>query len=203
MVIRRLLVRVSAGLLAISLFSCSTVHRKIPEQALIKLPEKKVIEFKNISVKTLGRIKASTNSQLQTELKLIVPSVEPVWIPPVIVRVLILPFVDRDNVLHGGQYVFAELKKGGWLFGNYLYRKPGFVIDPLSHPEPGRTVGNIPFNTVKQQSGPPAVKQNSFFTGGNPHLPSGSNQFSLPGNRKGPPEAYEKQFDSAVNSIKH
>lgn len=202
-----MLTGISAGLLVLSLFSCTAVHRNIPEQALIKLPEKKIVKFKNTSINKLNnKIKSSDNRQLETELKLILPSVEPVWIPPVIVKVLILPFVDRDNVLHGGQYVFAELKKGRWLFGNYLFRKPPLIMDPLEQLEQEKTtVRSSPgssLNTGKPRGGDGMNERSSFFTGGSPHLPSSSSQFSPPNSRKGPPEAYREQFNRAVNSLK-
>lgn len=191
---------ISAVLLSASLYSCSTAPTAVPEQALVKLPEKKIVNLKNVSESKIAETKKVSSTELKTELKLIAPSVEPIWRPPVVARVLILPFIDNDNVLHGGQYIFVELKKGGWLFGNYLYRKPKMVIDPLS------AVGSA-YSNLGRRVHPESVKNSaplrrSFFTGGRPNLPSPEGQFSFSEREKGPSRGFREQFNRAVSTVK-
>lgn len=43
----------------------------------------------------------------------------PITVPPKVVRVLILPYIDRKGNLHSDSYVFVEIKKARWLIGEY------------------------------------------------------------------------------------
>ena len=183
------------------LYSCSTAPARVPEQALVKLPEKRIVDLQEVPVSKIKKAKKAKNRELKTELKLIVPSVSPLWRPPVVARVLILPYIDRDNVLHGGQFAFVELKKGGWLFGRYLFRKPDMLFNPLN-------TASAFTNTKRFVARPPspstgqAQKNGSFFAGGKPNLPSSEGQFTYPSQKKGPSAGYQKQFNMAVGTVK-
>ena len=183
------------------LYSCSTTPARVPEQALVKLPEKKIVDLQDVPVSSIKKAKNIKNTELKTELKLIVPSVSPLWRPPVVARVLILPYIDRDNVLHGGQFAFVELKKGGWLFGKYLTGKPDMLFNPLN------TLSASPDKIRSAQlrhspSAGQAQKNGSFFAGGKPNLPSSEEQFTYPSRKKGPSAGYQKQFNMAVGTVK-
>lgn len=208
--IRHILSTITAFLIPAFLYSCSTTPVKVPPQTLIRLPEKKIVKLDTITDEQLRKSRKADTKELKAELKLIVPSVEPIWRPPVVARVLILPYVDRDNVLHGGQYVFVQLKKGGWLFGKYLFRKPKIVMDPLS--DTRSSVSSLPLPshmsrmTPSKGLTPRAAKPSTgrpFFSGGNPNLPSASGQFTYGTQSSGPSKGYQEQFNTALHSIHH
>jgi len=43
----------------------------------------------------------------------------PLKLPDKILRVLILPWVDREGNFHGHEYVFIKVEEGKWIIGNY------------------------------------------------------------------------------------
>lgn len=44
----------------------------------------------------------------------------PLRTPDTIVRVLILPYIDNNNVLHSFYYTFLKVEDGDWVLGDYL-----------------------------------------------------------------------------------
>ena len=59
----------------------------------------------------------------------------PIYEPPVILRVLMLPYVDNVGVLHSYQYAYFIAQNGRWLLGSYLnhnYSNPGKIFKPLN-----------------------------------------------------------------------
>lgn len=59
----------------------------------------------------------------------------PIYEPPVILRVLMLPYVDNAGVLHSYQYIYFIAQNGRWLLGSYLnhnYSNSGKIFKPLS-----------------------------------------------------------------------
>jgi len=52
-----------------------------------------------------------------------------------IVRVLILPYVDSDNVLRSQSFSFAKIDEGKWVIGSYLLQREssdfGRTLTPL------------------------------------------------------------------------
>ena len=59
----------------------------------------------------------------------------PIYEPPVILRVLMLPYVDGEGVLHSYQYVYFIAQNGRWLLGSYLnhrYSNSGKIFKPLN-----------------------------------------------------------------------
>ena len=60
----------------------------------------------------------------------------PIYEPPVILRVLMLPYVDSAGVLHSYQYVYFIAQNGRWLLGSYLnhnyYSNSGKIFKPLN-----------------------------------------------------------------------
>jgi hypothetical protein len=46
----------------------------------------------------------------------------PLRTPDTIIRVLMLPFTDSNNVLHSYYYTFIKVEDGSWVLGDYLNR---------------------------------------------------------------------------------
>lgn len=59
----------------------------------------------------------------QKVLSLIREPVTPLRIPPTIMRVLILPYVDEQGNLNVQRYVFFKIDEGRWVLGEYLLQK--------------------------------------------------------------------------------
>ena len=49
-------------------------------------------------------------------------STPPLYIPATIRKIWILPYSSK-NTFHGGQDIFVIVRRGKWLYGNYLYKK--------------------------------------------------------------------------------
>jgi len=57
----------------------------------------------------------------------------PVKLPDRILRILILPWVDKEGNLHTHRYVFVKVEEGKWILGNYLLEEEDITkeIKPL------------------------------------------------------------------------
>ncbi len=56
-----------------------------------------------------------------------------------VVRILFLPYVDRNGVLHDHQYAFIEVEEGKWILGDYLLTPQtshSKLLKPLDNPAP-------------------------------------------------------------------
>jgi len=97
------------GLLSLSLFSgCSS---KQPSK-LIQVEPKKSVKELNQSIYEKGR---------KEELaKIIEAPVVPVKTPDKILRVLMLPYVDKNNILQTSSFLFVKVDEGRWIIGEYL-----------------------------------------------------------------------------------
>ena len=113
-----------AGILS----SCATT--RVPPDALVKLPEKKVVSAKELTpLKPIDPQLAREKTLIEQSLTKGFPT--PIWVPPLITKVLILPYVDSNGALHSGQYVFLKLKEGKWIVGNYLLHSTSKTFEPL------------------------------------------------------------------------
>jgi len=59
----------------------------------------------------------------------------PIHTPPKIMRVLILPWVDKNGVFHGSHYIFMQVDSGKWILGTYKVgelEKQSKLLTPLS-----------------------------------------------------------------------
>ena len=59
----------------------------------------------------------------------------PIHTPPKIMRVLILPWVDKNGVFHGSHYVFMQVDSGKWVLGTYKVgelEEQSKLLTPLS-----------------------------------------------------------------------
>lgn len=61
--------------------------------------------------------------QYQKLLSLLRETPTPLRVPPTIVRVLILPYVDEKGNLNAQRYVFFKADEGKWILGDYLLQK--------------------------------------------------------------------------------
>jgi len=97
------------GLLSMSLFSgCSSKQ----QSKLIQIDPKKSIKELSQSVYEKGR---------KEELAKIIDSpVIPVKTPDKILRVLMLPHVDKNNILQTSSFLFVKVDEGRWIIGEYL-----------------------------------------------------------------------------------
>ena len=205
MVKRAITTLISGVLTAFVLSSCSTTGSKpISPGTLIKLPEKKIVHLPSPEIATKVEKEKIINEALKAELKLIEPTVEPIWQPPVIAKVLVFPYVDNDGVLHAGQYLYVKLKNGRWLYGEYLFRKPSKVFDPLSWTSVYQPKSSGKANVSRSKITGSSSGSGSFFTGGKP-------KYSHPASLM-PPSSYsgsggnsiaEERWQKALQSLGH
>jgi hypothetical protein len=80
-----------------------------------------------------------------------------------IVRVMFLPYVDQNGILHTQQYAFIQVDEGKWIMGDYLLaatKKGRRLLKPLDNPAPAETPGpshaqpNIKGNTGTAKESP-------------------------------------------------
>jgi len=147
--------KVIIGLLSLSfLYGCATT-KQIPPTALVKLPGKKIVKVDNQPYTKLTPLDEQLSRQkTMLEMSLTQKAPTPIWIPPLIAKVLIMPYIDKSEALHTSQYVFIKLKDGKWLIGNYLMEDTGNVrvINPLKAlPKKVGTPNN--FKTNRCQTG--------------------------------------------------
>jgi hypothetical protein len=90
----------------------------------------------------------------------------PIYEPPVILRVLMLPYVDKSGVLHSYQYAYFVAQKGRWLLGSYLNRAYNNrrVFNPLS----GNIQSSPAGTNIKTRPSVKAGPKTGFFGGGKP-----------------------------------
>lgn len=110
------------------------VHQPIPSDALIKLPQKTIVHLHQQLTPLTPVNPQLAQEQQAIETSIIHKTPTPIWIPPVITKVLILPYVDKKGALHSYQNVFMKLTQGKWLIGHYLMKDNGQVrmLNPLT-----------------------------------------------------------------------
>jgi len=126
---------------AIALNSCSTTKERIvyldnvpPKEDAYKPKEKSIYE-KEVQEKVVSLLKAPET---------------PLRTPDVITRVLILPYTKEDGTLIMSHYVFAKMKEGKWVLGDYLVdqqKEENRVVRPLKEINQPNTTNQIPKNT--------------------------------------------------------
>jgi len=70
-------------------------------------------------------IPVPTLSPLESErqnimLKLLRKPPVPIKTPDKVLRVLFLPYIDENNVLHNYKYAYVKVEEGKWILGDYL-----------------------------------------------------------------------------------
>jgi hypothetical protein len=76
-------------------------------------------------------IKDIRKEQVEKMSKLLQEEPTPLKMPDTIVRVLFLPYVDENKVLHGQSYKFMKIDEGEWVLGDYML-KPGESIKEVT-----------------------------------------------------------------------
>jgi hypothetical protein len=111
-------IKISAVLCsALLLASCSTNSNVKNPDALIRMPQGTVVTDLNQS--TVPQTEFD-KAQTKLEMSIIQQTPTPIWVPPVVAKVLIMPYVGQNNILHSYQYAFEQLTPGKWLMGRYL-----------------------------------------------------------------------------------
>jgi hypothetical protein len=139
---KKLLILSLAG--AIGLTSCSTTKERIvyldnvpPKEDGYKPKEKSIYE-KEIQEKVVSLLKAPET---------------PLRTPDVITRILILPYTKEDGTLIMSHYVFAKMKEGKWILGDYLIdqqKEESKIVRPLKETEQTPPT-NSPKQSLQQQ----------------------------------------------------
>ena len=78
-------------------------------------------------IKGKSSIEAVYEEQAEKISRLLEDEPTPLKMPDTIVRVLFLPYVDQDRVLHAQSYKFLKIDEGKWVLGDYML-KPGESI---------------------------------------------------------------------------
>ena len=78
-------------------------------------------------IKGKSSIEAVYEEQAEKISKLLEDEPTPLKMPDTIVRVLFLPYVDQDRILHAQSYKFLKIDEGKWVLGDYML-KPGESI---------------------------------------------------------------------------
>lgn len=114
-------------------FSSATPNVATPE-GLIKVPAGYKASIH--SVKKVDSTYESERKQLLA--KTIKKPVMPVKTQDKILRVLIMPYVNENNVLQTENYQFTKVEDGRWIVGEYLNKnngKIGKLLTPLAEEE--------------------------------------------------------------------
>lgn len=128
------------------------------------------------------------------EMSIIGKRPTPIYEPPVILKVLMLPYVDKAGVLHSYQDVYFVVEKGRWLLGNYLnFGLRDNIFTPLNSGQ-----FNAPATGVKNNPLPYAGKEKTsvggfFGTGGGKKLSHYQQDFNNTVKKAG---AYRSQMKS-------
>lgn len=56
----------------------------------------------------------------------------PVKTPDKIIRVLLMPYVDKNNILQTSSFMFTKVDEGKWIIGDYLNNEGEFTPQTLS-----------------------------------------------------------------------
>jgi hypothetical protein len=148
---KKLLILSIVGTIVLS--SCSTTKERIvylenvpPKEDAYKPKEKSIYE-KEIQEKVISLLKAPET---------------PLRTPDVITRVLILPYAREDGTLVMSHYVFAKMKEGKWILGDYLIeqqKEENRVVRPLRETEQPAATNQAPKNKNISQPPQPTSSQ--------------------------------------------
>ncbi|WP_457641312.1 TraV family lipoprotein [Persephonella sp.] len=98
----------------------------------VKLPETKAEEIEKIVEREKAEVKHAVEKKvkevltpykeekIKKETALLKEPITPVKTPDVVLRILLLPYVDEDNSFHSGEYLFVKVEEGKWILGNYI-----------------------------------------------------------------------------------
>lgn len=188
---------------AIVLSSCATTRPPLPPDALVKLPQKKIVKLQSTNGGNKTQ-KIAKERQVKLEMQLLNTRPTPIWIPPVISKVLIMPYIDRGGSLHSYQYVYLKMRKGKWLIGNYLTNHTRGEIDtPLDDTSNDGMSNSAPVRSLVIRKSSTVNSNNSntksFYNGAPPKHPAPVKFNTSSGGNSNYNDVY---FNNTVNSMK-
>ncbi len=154
-------------LLSVSIFpallsGCATTYTG---DKLLRLPSGEPVNNKTFYESLLLKKSILEKDKTALEESLINRPATPIYIHSKILRMLVMPYVDTDNMLHTYQYIYFKIKKGGWLLGNYLMRVgTNRIFNPLGFI--GKTNEANKSNIVTYSQPKPVVKKYKKSKGG-------------------------------------
>jgi hypothetical protein len=96
----------------------------------------------------------------------------PLRTPDTIIRVLILPYTDSNNVLHSYYYTFVKVEDGSWVLGDYLNRatnKPRkLILHHIDAPVPAQDTIGQPQHDKKEYKARPLASSRPIETTSQP-----------------------------------
>ena len=114
------------------LFTVAHAEDQRWEQAPKETKQKK--DQKGTETQTLPPLQ---EEQQQTMMKILKKPPIPIKAPDKIIRILFLPYVDKNNILNNYRYSFLKVDEGNWVLGDYLLepaRLDKKVFNPLDNP---------------------------------------------------------------------
>lgn len=107
----------------------------VKKYPLLSMPGEKPVSGSNVLAGSVYNRELYYQFKNNLMMSLIGKRPTPIYEPPVILRVLMLPYVDNAGVLHSYQYIYFIAQNGRWLLGSYLnhnYSNSGKIFKPLS-----------------------------------------------------------------------
>jgi hypothetical protein len=209
---KKFLTIISSIALALTLSSCSSNNANLKNSdTLVRMPQgTPVTDLNQSTVPQTEFDKAKT----KLEMSIIHQTPTPMWVPPVMAKVLIMPYVDQTGTLHSYQYAFEQLTEGRWLMGSYLANQNNNIIEkpladisapsssliqqPLSSPEGiPQTPGVMQSKTSVQNTNTATQSNASFFEGGAPKKTINTNMPTGSGTNNN-----QQIFENTVNAMK-
>ena len=143
------------------LSGCATTYTG---DKLLRLPSGKPVNNKTFYESLLLKKSILEKDKTALEESLINKPTTPIYIHSKILRILVMPYVDTDNMLHTYQYIYFKIKKGGWLLGNYLMRSENSkIFNPLGSIS---KTNDVKSNIVIYSQPKPVVKKYKKSKGG-------------------------------------
>lgn len=108
-----------AGVLLFSGCSSKIEHGLIKVPPSVKLKKIEKPSFYEIQrKKELAKVIQEKNMPIKTEDK--------------VLRILVMPYVDKDNVLHSQNFHYTTVEKGKWILGEYLLGNESHSVKELT-----------------------------------------------------------------------
>jgi hypothetical protein len=175
------------------LASCSSTSNNIKNSdALVRMPQGTIVTDLNQS--TVPQTEFD-KAQTKLEMSIIQQTPTPIWVPPVVTKVLIMPYVDKNDILHSYQYAFEQLTPGKWLMGKYLVnnnnKEQGEIQKPLEDNGVAGTSMQYPLSANEQQGAPQLNQSQSR---------QGQNSYSVPATKENIQKVYNNDSSGQNNN---
>lgn len=190
-------IKISAVLCsALLLASCSTNSNVKNPDALIRMPQGTVVTDLNQS--TVPQTEFD-KAQTKLEMSIIQQTPTPIWVPPVVAKVLIMPYVDQNNILHSYQYAFEQLTPGKWLMGHYLVsqRQDQNIIE---RPLQGNGYEMPTTEYPLQQNAPQGIQPTPAVMSTNQPLQQPQGAYSVPATKENIENTYNNNSQNKNNA---